>query len=63
MVGADVIEKILKHCGLWCPASPWAPPAEDLRVRDPDGKWESDLASQEPRERTFVDEDTFWTTF
>ena len=23
---ADAIEKILKHCGLWCPASPRAPP-------------------------------------
>jgi hypothetical protein len=21
----DVIEKILRHCGLWCPASPRAP--------------------------------------
>ena len=56
----DVIEKILRHCGLWCPASPRAPPAEDLHVHDPDG---DSAASQEPRERTFVDKDTFWATF
>ena len=59
----EVIEKILRHCGLWCPASPRAPPPGDLRVHDPDGDWESDSASQEPRELTFVDEDTFWATF
>ena len=62
----DVIEKILRGHrraamvdGLRCPASPWAPPATDLRVNDPD----SDSASQEPRELTFVDEATFWSTF
>ena len=59
----DVIEKILKHCGLWCPVSPRAPPGGDLRVHDPDGNWESDSASQESRELTFVDEATFWSTF
>jgi hypothetical protein len=55
----DVIERILQHCGLWCPSSPRAPPTEDLRVHDPDGNWESDSASQEPRELTFVDEAMF----
>ena len=59
----DVIEKILRHCGLWCPASPRAPPARDLRVHDPDGDWDVDSTSQEPRELTFVDEATFWSTF
>ena len=59
----DVIEKILRHCGLWCPASPRAPPAGDLRVHDQDGDWESDSASQEPQELTFVDGATFWATF
>jgi hypothetical protein len=44
----DVIEKILKHCGLWFPAAPRAPPTNDLRVHDPDGDWESDSTSQEP---------------
>jgi hypothetical protein len=57
---ADVIEKILRHCGLWSPASPRAPPAGNLRVYDPDGNWENDSASQE---LTFVDEATFWATF
>jgi hypothetical protein len=55
----DVIEKILRHCGLWCPAAARAPPAGDLRVHDPD----SDSASQAPRELTFVDEASFWSTF
>jgi hypothetical protein len=67
---ADVIEKILRGHrraamvdGLSCPASPRAPPAGDLRVHAPDGDWESDSASPEPRELTFVDEDTVWATF
>ena len=55
----DVIEKILRHCRLWCPAAARAPPAGDLRVHDPD----RDSASQEPRELAFVDEATFWSTF
>ena len=59
----DVIEKILRHCGLWCPAAPRAPPGGDLRVHDPDSDWDSDSTSQEPRELTFVDESTFWSTF
>ena len=59
----DVIEKILRHCGLWCPAAPRAPPGGDLRVYDPDSNWDSDSTSQEPRELTFVDESTFWSTF
>ena len=63
----DVIEKILRHCGLWCSSSPRAPPAGDLPVHAPEGNWESDSASQaaseEPREVTFVDEATFWATF
>ena len=58
-----MIEKILRHCGLWCPSSPRAPPAGDLRVHAPDGNWESDSGSQESRELTFVDEATLWATF
>ena len=58
-----VMEKILRHCGLWCPSSPRAPPAGDLHVHDPEGNCESDSASQEPRELTFVDESAFWATF
>jgi hypothetical protein len=59
---ADVIERILRHCGLWCPASPRAPPAGDLRVHDPDGDPGRPPASYEPRELTFVDEAMFWST-
>jgi hypothetical protein len=59
----DVIEKIMRHSGLWCPSSPRAPPFGDLRVHGPDGSWESDSASQHPRELTFVGEATFWVTF
>ena len=58
-----MIEKTLRPCGLWSPASPRAPPNGDLCVHDPDGLWENDPASQEPRELTFVDEATFWSTF
>ena len=56
---ADVIEKILRHCGLWHASSPRASPAGDLRVHDPEGNWESDSVSQEPRKLTFVDAATF----
>ena len=60
----DVIEKILRHCGLRCPSSPRAPPVEDGWVHDPDGDAYRDTSgSDEPRELTFVDEATFWATF
>jgi hypothetical protein len=54
---ADVIEKILRPCGLWCPSSPRAPPAGHGWVHDPDGN------SDEPRELTLVDETMFWATY
>ena len=50
----DVIERILKHCGLWQPSSPRPPPAGDD---------DSDGDPDEPRELTYVDMDTFWATF
>jgi hypothetical protein len=56
----DVIEKILRHCGLWQPATPRPPPARDGWVHDPDGQT---ACSDEPRELTYVDIDTFETTF
>ena len=59
----DVIEKILRHCGLWHASSPRAPPAEGDPGHDLDGNWNSDSPSDEPRELTFVNEATFWTTF
>jgi hypothetical protein len=48
---ADVIETILRHCGLWCPSSPRAPPGGDGSVHHA-------ASSDEPRELTFVDEAT-----
>jgi hypothetical protein len=59
-----VIEKILRHCGLWHAAPPRAPPAEDGPVYVPDGAVDSRAASSDERgEVTFVDMDTFWATF
>jgi hypothetical protein len=55
----DLIEKILRHCGLWHASSPRAPPVGDLHVHDPDGDAAS---SDEPRELTHVDIDTFEAT-
>jgi hypothetical protein len=49
---ADVIEKILRHCGLWNPPPARPPPAGDASLHDPD----------EPRELTYVDSDTFEAT-
>ena len=51
----DVIEKILRHCGLGCPSSPRAPHGEAGSVHDV-------ASSDEPRELTFVAEATFWAT-
>jgi len=60
----DVIEKILRHCGLWHAATPRPPPAADGWVHDPDGDGDSQGASaDEPRELTYVDIDTFEATF
>ena len=58
----DVIEKILRHCGLWHASSPRAPPAGDPHVHDPDGDGGSHPATHEPGELTCVDEATFWAT-
>jgi hypothetical protein len=56
---ADVIDKILRHCGLWCVSSPRAPPADGDPVDDPDGDWGSRPAAHESGELPFVDETTF----
>jgi hypothetical protein len=59
-----VIEKILRHCGLWSPASPRAPPAEGGWGHDPDDDSDRQpAAADEPRELTIVDEAKFWTIF
>ncbi len=58
------IEKILRHCGLWNPSTPRAPPPEDGWVYEPDAEWESHPASSEqPGDLTFVDIDEFLATF
>lgn len=41
----DVIEEILRRCGLWCPAAPRAPPSGDLRMHDADSDWDRDSTS------------------
>jgi hypothetical protein len=46
---ADVIEKILRHCGLWNPPPARGPPVGDPSVHDPD----------QPPELTYVDIHTF----
>ena len=53
----EVIEKILKHCGLWQPASPRPPPADDQ------GPSACDAPDASPDKLTYVDEATFWATF
>ncbi len=55
-----VIEKIMRHCRLWQPSVPRAPPSPDAWVHDPDGQMPF---CHEPREPTYVDIDTFEATF
>jgi hypothetical protein len=58
----EVIETILRHCGLGHASR--APPGEDGGVHDPDEDSDRQTAaSDEPRELTFVDEATFWAAF
>ena len=58
----EVIETILRHCGLWHASR--APPGEDGGVHDRDEDSDSQTdASDEPRERMFVDIDTLEPTF
>jgi hypothetical protein len=57
-----VIERILRHCGLWHTSTPRPPPAAG--GYDPDFDSDSRMAcSDGPRKVTFVDMDTFWATF
>jgi hypothetical protein len=58
----DVIEKILKHCGLWPASSARPPPAGGGNARGD----RDELASRspgEPHELTYVDQDIFEATF
>ena len=45
----DVIEKILRHCGLWHAATPRPPPATDGWVHDPDGDADCHTAASDER--------------
>jgi len=59
-----VVEKILRHCGLWHPSTPRAPPVGDDWGHDPDDFPDSQPAcSDKRRERVYVDIDTFEATF
>ena len=56
---ADMIERIPRRRWLRCSSSP----AGDRWVHAPDGNADSEPAfSREPREFTYADMDTFWST-
>ena len=65
---ADVIEEILKHCGLWQSRPPRAPPDVDDLVLELDAAY-SDSSVDSPdqadqsQELTYVDIDTFLESF
>ena len=62
---AEVIEAILKHCGLWQASAP--PDVEDLVLEldaaFADSSLESLDQADEPQELTYVDIDTFLESF
>jgi len=65
---ADVIEEILKHCGLWQSRSPRAPPEVDELVLELDAACSSSSIdspgpADESQELTYVDIDTFLESF
>ena len=56
---ADVIKRILRHCGLWRSSAARAPPADAGS-----GRMEAAGPSdREPNELTYVDIDTFLANF
>jgi hypothetical protein len=60
---ADLIEKIMRHCGLCQPSTPRPPPV-DAQVYVPDADSPNEAAeADESREWTYVDMDTFWAAF
>ncbi len=64
----SVIEKILRHCGLWQMSSPRGPPEVDGLVLELDAPTQTAqltllTKSRESQELTYVDIDTFLTTF
>jgi len=64
----EVIEEILRHCSLWQPSAPRAPPDVEDLVLDLDAAYsDSSIGSpdqaDQSRELTYVDIDTFLATF
>jgi hypothetical protein len=64
----EVIEKILKYCGLWRASAPGAPPDVEGLVLELDAAYaDSPIGSadqvDESRELTYVDIDTFLASF
>jgi hypothetical protein len=55
----EVVEKIIRHCGLWRESAPRPPPDVAGVVHDLDGCFSDSQAG----ELTFVDMDTFEATF
>ena len=65
---ADVIEEILKHCGLWQSRPPGAPPDVDdlfleLDAAYSDSSVDSPDQADQSQELTYVDIDTFLESF
>ena len=64
---ADVIEEILKHCGLWQARAARGPPEVDHLVLELDASYmDSSIDSQdqaEPPELTYIDIDPFLESF
>ena len=61
----EVIEKILRHCGLWRARAPRPPPDVEGLVHDLDGCFSDSPTGScdQAGELTFVDMDTFLATF
>ena len=61
----EVIEKILRHCGLWRASAPRPPPDVEGLVHDLDGRFSDSQtgSSDQAGELTYVDMDTFLATF
>ena len=64
----EVIEEILRHCGLWQASAPRAPPEVEDLVLDLDAAYsDSSIGSpdqaDQSQELTYVDIDTFLATF
>lgn len=65
---ADVIEAILKHCGLWQPSRSRAPPDVQELVLELDADYsgnslDTPIEADESHELTYVDIDTFLANF